>query len=138
MPIWERYDETVALSTVGAHQNTKLFTNLEDTDHFQNADVTIVDGIVTIITDTDDLCMVRLIIADELVTDAEINEDTPATSDRMHYYTWYCGRGPLIFRLRSKRTIATSESIWLNVSKALGANVTNIHVGLMLLFQLKH
>ncbi len=138
MPIWERYHGLVTLSTAGSHVDTEIFKNEEDTDNFQSADVIIVDGILTVITDTDDLIGVRLIVAPEVMDAADLTQDSPAPHDRMVYYSWFAARGPLVFRLRSKKTIPAENKLWMQIWKASGSSSTNTRYGLHLFMHLKH
>ncbi len=138
MAIWERYSFAGTLSTEQSFANTELFHNEEDTDNFQNADVVIVDGIVTVITDSDDLCGVRLLIAHELLLTASLVYGNPGPSDVMNYYQWFVGRGPLVFRLRAKRTIPPQFKLWAQIFKEKGTTSTAIRGGLLAYMQLKH
>lgn len=138
MPIWERYAKANTLGAQGVHANDELFLNKEDTDYFQNADVVVVDGIITVVTDTDDLVGVRLLVVNENFLDAELTEDDPTPGSPLVYYTWFAARGPLVFRLRSKKTIPVDHKLWLQTWKALGSTATIIRVGLLLLYQVKH
>ncbi len=91
---------------------------------------TVVDGYVTIITDTDDLCQVRLYAP--VPNFAAAGDFTFATPLRKEYICWYwlnCGRGPMVFRIRSKRTMGLSEEIWGGIVKLRGGNSTEVHVG---------
>ncbi len=136
--IWERYDIGHSMAGEGVHTTTELFYNKEDTDNFQNADVVVVDGIATIITDTDDLCGVRLVVAHDSIVAADIDENTPGPQTGMVYYTWYAARGPLVFRLRSKKTIPPFHKLWANTWKARGTTSTQLRAGFLLALQLKH
>ncbi len=138
MAVWERYDLDPVLSTQGSHSNTEVFHNEETSDNFQSADVAIVDGIITVITDTDDLVGVRLLIADEIIATGSLTEDDPEPHNNMVYYSWFAARGPLVFRLRSKRLIRPEQKLWCQVWKARGTASTTIRVGLHLLFVVKH
>ncbi len=138
MPIWERYDRGNTLVAAGFHVNDSVLLNEEDTDNFQNADIVIVDGIVTVVTDTDDLVGVRLMVIHNSLASADINEDAPKPHEPQVYYSWYCARGPLVFRLRSKKTIPPGHRLWLQTWKAQGGNSTVCRVGLHLFMQLKH
>ncbi len=138
MPIWERYDGEGGVTAVGNHINTEVFHNEEDTDNFQNADVIIVDGILTVITDTDDLVGIRTLVCPELLTTVDLTEDNPGPHDRMVYYSWFAGRGPLVFRLRSKKTIPPEHKLWMQVWKARGTTLTDVKWGLHVFLHLKH
>ncbi len=135
MPVWEQYDQTYSF-TVPATQSTQLFHNQEDTDNFQSADVVGVDGIVTVITNSDDLCRVRLVITPESMGSTNV-ELTPFHSPAQ-WYSWYVARGPLVFRLRSKKTVPPEHKLHMIVSKQQGSTSTVVNVGLMVLWVLKH
>ncbi len=138
MAIWERYDQSTILASVGTHTNTEVLHNEEDTDNFQNADLVLVDGIVTIVTNDDNLVGVRFIIAHEALVDADLDENVPSPDSRMVWYSFFAARGPLIFRLKSKKTLFPQHKLWLQVWKAQGTNTTTIRTGEMVLMQLKH
>ncbi len=138
MPIWERYSGGVQFITQGSHYNEQVFHNQEDTDNFQSADVIIVDGILTVNTDSDDLMGIRLLVVPELLVDGDLTEDAPAPHDRMVYYSWYAARGPLVFRLRSKKTIPPENKLWVQTWKAGGSATTQIRWGLHAFMHLKH
>jgi len=133
--VWEQYDIEKTFTTP-ATQQSELFQNEEDTDNFQSADIVGVDGIITIITDTDDLCRVRLLIA------PESNDGSDVAAIPFHspgqWYSWFCARGPLVFRLRSKKTIPPEHKLWMQTAKVRGSSTTVIRVGAMFLWVLKH
>lgn len=139
MAIWERFSTENTLSTAATHTNNLLLHNQEDTDNFQNADIVLVDGILTVITDTDDLCGVRLILMHELIEDdANLDEGNPQPDSRQVWYTFFCARGPLVFRLRSKKTLWPQHKLYLQAWKEKGGTSTTIRCGILLLEQLKH
>ncbi len=138
MPIWERYGRDFSVTAINDQSTSVVFHNQEDTDNFQNADVVIVDGIVTVLTNTDDLCGVRLLVAPEILTTADLAFPAPDPHDRMVYYSWFCGRGPLVFRLRSKRTIPPENRLMVQGWKEEGTALTSIKIGIHLLFVVKH
>ncbi len=138
MPVWERYDGGVVLTAVGDHNNRELFHNLQADENFEASDVVIVDGIFTAIADTDDLLGVRLLVVPEEIATGTLNEDTPQPHNDMVYYQWFVGRGPMVFRLRSKRAVPPEHKLWLQTWKAQGANATNLRWGIRMLFVVKH
>ncbi len=138
MPIWERYDGTTSIAAIGEHSNRELFHNVQADENFEASDVVVVDGIVTFITDTDDLVGARLLVVPEEILTATLNEDVPQPHNDMVYYQWWISRGPMVFRLRSKRTVPPEHKLWMQLWKARGANATNAHFGIRLLFQVKH
>lgn len=136
MAIWERYDGTFSLTAVGDDSSTIVLQNQEDTDNFQNADLVVVDAILTLITDTDDLVGFRTLIRD--IGGPSVSEDDPIPSHPDVWYEWFTARGPVIHRIRSKRTIPPFRQLQVQAWKARGANATNVHWGLRVLVQLKH
>ncbi len=135
--IWERYSKTANHVSEGTSTSFELFHNEVDDHYFQNAPITIVDGIVTVITNTDNLVIVRLAIHHEFVVAADLGVLSPDPGDRTIYYEWFAARGPLVFRLRSKRTMQPQQKLWLTLGKPSGGGTdgTDIRVGLMLLLQ---
>ncbi len=138
MAIWERYQAGHLLSTAGTHQNSELLQNQQADENFESGDIVFVDGIITVLTDTDDLCGVRLLILDEEVTSGGFDENDPEPHQPQVWYTWFVGRGPLVFRLRSKKTLPPEHKLWLQSWKALGSASTNIRSGILLYEQFKH
>ncbi len=138
MPVWERYDGTVSLGAVGTHANAEIFANAQADENFEASDVVGVDGILTLITDTDDLCGLRLIVAPEEMVTGDITEDIPQPHSRMIWYSWFAARGPMVFRLRSKKTVPPEHKLWVNMWKARGTATTNLNWGLHVLWVVKH
>lgn len=138
MPIWERYSAAPPLTAVNAHAENEVFVNDEDTDNFQNADVVAVDGIFTVHTDTDDLVGVRLLVVPVPLTDAVITQNDPRPDDQMVWYSFFAARGPMVFRLRSKKTVPPNYRLVVQSWKERGGNLTIINWGLMVLWVLKH
>lgn len=138
MPVWERYDGANTVSAAGDHANNEVFHNFQADENFEASDVVIVDGIVTFITNTDDLCAARLLIVPEEILTATLTEDVPQPHNDMVYYSWYVARGPMVFRLRSKRTIPPEHKLWIQLWKANGSTSTSIRWGMHLLFVVKH
>ncbi len=141
MAVWERYDDETTLAAVGSHTNREVFHNFQGDENFESSDVVIVDGIMTFITDTDDLCGARLLVVPEEILTAALTEDIPQPHNDMVYYSWFVARGPMVFRLRSKRTIPPEHKLWMQVWKATtggGTTSTTVRWGAHLLFVVKH
>ncbi len=138
MALWERYQGEQSVAAVGVHANTELFHNQEDTDNFQNADIVAVDGILTVLTPDDDLIGIRLLVAHELLTSGDLTEDAPAPDSPQVWYNFFAGRGPLIFRLRSKKTVPPQHKLWVQSWKAAGSATTPVRFGIQIFWQLKH
>ncbi len=138
MPVWERYDNQATMAAAGAHVNVEVFHNFQADENFEASDVVIVDGIVTFITDTDDLCGARLLVVPEEIAEATLTEDVPQPHNDMVYYSWYVSRGPMVFRLRSKRTVPPEHKLWMQTWKARGSSSTVLLWGVHLLFVVKH
>ncbi len=138
MPVWERYHNAQTVAAAGDHNNQEIFANAQGDENFEASDVVAVDGILTVITDTDDLCGVRLIVAPEEMVTADINEDVPQPHNRMVWYSFYAARGPMVFRLRSKKTVHPEHKLWITVWKASGTTSTTLRWGLHVLWVVKH
>ncbi len=138
MPVWERYDGTVTQGAAGSHANTEIFANAQADENFEAADVVAVDGILSVITDTDDLMGIRLIVAPEEMVSADMNEDVPQPHSRLVWYSWFAARGPMVFRLRSKKTVPAEHKLWVTVWKAQGGTSTILNWGLHVLWVVKH
>jgi len=140
MPVWERYDGEQSHATEGAHVNQEVFHNEQAAggENFEAADVVAVDGILTVITDTDDLMGLRLLIAPEEMVSGDMDENNPQPHSRIVWYSWYAARGPMVFRLRSKRTVPPEYKMWLQTWKARGTTATQIRWGLHILWVVKH
>ncbi len=138
MPVWERYSTNQTLAALGSHVNVEIFHNTEDTDNFQEADVVGVDGIVTVITNTTDLIGVRLLVLNELITSGMFGENDPAPHEAAVWYSWFAANGPLVFRMRSKKTIPSKHKLWLELWKEQGTASTVVNVGLQVLWVMKH
>ncbi len=138
MAFKDRYDGAESMTAIGDHTNTILISNNSSAEPWDDQSLTIVDGQLTVLTDTDDLCGVRFIVAPELVVTADINENTPDPEDPMVWYSYFCGRGPLVFRLLSKKTIHPEEVLWIQFWKARGGNLTSAKWGLNLMIQPHH
>ncbi len=138
MPVWERYHGGQSLAAEGSHVNVELFHNLQADENFESSDVVIVDGILTTITDTDALCGVRLLVVPEEIVTGTLTEDVPQPHNQMVYYSWFVARGPMVFRLRSKRTVPPEHKLWIQLWKASGSAATILNYGIHLLFVVKH
>ncbi len=129
---WERFSHSETLTTAGSHGNFEIFSNQPDPaaggDALLQREVVIVDGIVTVQCDTDMMSGVRLVVAHELIVDGDLSDTVPTEEDDMIYYSWFVSRGPMVFRLRSKKTIHPNEKLWLTIWKELGATSTIIRV----------
>ncbi len=128
MGFWIRGSFLFNVSTPGSSDNKELFYN-QSTAIGGGSPLVIVDGILTFLTDTDDLCGARLVTADEMIIDSDLTENTPEEDSDMVFYHWYVGRGPLIFRTRTKRRLSNDEKLWMTLWKELGSTNTNIQCG---------
>ena len=97
-----------------------------------------VDGIVTVTCDTVNLMGVRLLVLPETMVSGDFDENTIAPHDQAVWYSWFAAAGPLVFRLRSKKTIPSNYKLWLQIWKEGGGTATVCRVGLMLLWVVKH
>ncbi len=115
--------------------NVEVLDNQASAEPWDDHDFTVVDGQLTVITNTDDVCGIRLIVAQETIVTGDLTATSPVASDDMVWYNWYCARGPLVFRMVSKRTIHPEFSLWVQMYKANGTTATAIRFGLNLMIQ---
>ncbi len=137
MAIWQRFSGTATLGTPGAHSNFEVLINGQESDAFESKDLVIVDGIVVVHCNTDELMGMRFIIAEETIVTGDLNELAPLPHSDMVYYSWFFSRGPLVFRLRSKRTIPNEYTLWAQLWKEQGGTSTVTHWGAHLYIQQK-
>ncbi len=136
MAFKDRFDGGGTLAASGDHLNTEVIHNDAPVDVWEAHSLTIVDLSLTVITDTDDVCGVRLLCpVSELLLSGDLTENNPKPEDPMVWYSWYAARGPLVFRVRTKRTIGPEFSLWVQTWKAQGATSTIIRWGMNYLIQ---
>ncbi len=91
---------------------------------------TIVDGYITVITDTDNLCQIRLFGPLPGFTSAgDLAFATPTIAEASRWYSFDCARGPMVWRIRSKRTFEHLEELWIGGVKLRGGDATALIVG---------
>ncbi len=124
--LWEEYSQTGTVTTVGTVSTQEIFHNEVDDHIFASAPITIVDGIVTYITDTIDMVSIRLGIFHELMTSTDVG-NVPA-HDTSWWYRFMAAEGPLVLRLRSKRTIPPEWKLWVHMTKLRGTASSIVNV----------
>ncbi len=138
MAVWERYHGLHTLTAEGQSVQEQVFNNLQADENFEASDVVAVDGIMTLISDTDDLCGFRILVVSQQITVGNLTEDEPQPHSQEVYYSWFCGRGPMVFRLRSKRTVPPEHQMVVQGWKASGTTATALRWGLHVLWVVKH
>ncbi len=133
--LWEQYPFTSVLSTENSKSATELFHNEVDDHIFASAPITIVDAICTLNTDTDNLVSVWFIVANEQLISTEIQ--AIERHERPVWYVFYAVRGPLVFRMKSKKTIYPEEKLWVKVQKDGGNTSSELRGGIQL-FMVRH
>ncbi len=92
-------------------------------------DRTVVDGFVTIVCTTTVLHTVRLFApAPGFAVAGDFTFGVPSRREFISWYSFGCASGPLVYRLRSKRTIAFNEEIWAQVQQERGGASTVVRV----------
>jgi len=130
MPEWVRHKFSAALSTEGSHSNSEIVQLHNQTDNlFEDSDLFIVDGLVGIISDIDDLVAVRLVVPPETVTDAQLSDVNPEENSPMIKYSWWAGRGFVLYRIASTIRIPPQFKAWLTLWKESGSTSSIIRVG---------
>ncbi len=125
--LWEEYATTSTLSTGGTDDAQELFHNEVDDHVFASAPITIVDGIATVVCSTTNLVRVKLVVAHESFVAADI--DALGRHEPQNWYAWMCAAGPLVWRLRSKRTILPEHKLWVHLKKVAEGDSTVINCG---------
>ncbi len=124
--------ETSITATQTAAGAVELWQN--DEEPFHNR--TIVDGFVTILTDTDDLVSIRLYgPVPNFAVAGDFSFSLPQRHAPENWYWFHAGRGPLVFRTRSKRTFGAQQELWAMPVKLRGTALTVINVGWQFLLQ---
>ncbi len=139
MAEWIRGAVHDALTSAGSHVNTEETQLHNQTDNiFETSDLVIVDGFLTLFTDTDDLCGFRFVRQREDLLTADISETVPPENSSDIWYSMYTVRGPLVYRLPSKFTIYPEYKLWVTTWKEDGTTATVLHGGYRLLVQKKN
>ncbi len=134
--LWTPFVSSASLMTTGSQTANEIFHNEVADDPFQSAPVTMVDSICTIITDSDDLWSVGFAVANEDLNSGQIQ--AMERWERGIWYEFYAARGPLVFRMKSKKTIFPEEKLWVYFEKETGSAVQLCHVGLQTLMVYHH
>lgn len=129
--LWEESSKSTSLTSIGTKDSDELFHNEVDDHVFASAPITIVDGIITLIADTTNLFRVKLVVCHESFVASDVQ--ALGSHEWQNWYRFNIGSGPLVFRLRSKRTILPEHKLWWTVEKMQGADTTNCHMGLQML-----
>ncbi len=125
---WLRQAHNHVVTSNSVANNVELITpTFYDDNH-----LTIVDGIFLMGSDSDDLWVVRLVHTPELIGTADLTASQPDGDDRMNYYYWHVNRGPILMRLRSKKTLFEEESLWLQSWKISGTSQQELNVGIQI------
>ncbi len=126
MSEWIQGSQTHSVAAVGGVDTAvMIFQNQAD----PGLDRTVVDGYVTIITDTDDLCQVRLYgPVPNFANSSDFTFNIPDRREQIFWYNFNCARGPMVFRVRSKRTLSPEQEIWMMGAKLQGTSTTNVRV----------
>lgn len=133
--LWEQYPFTGVLSTEGTTVQVELFHNEVDDHIFASAPITIVDGICTINTDNDNLFSVWFIVVNEEMASADVA--AISRHERAVWYVFYAVRGPLVFRMKSKKTIFPEEKLWVRIQKDGGNTSSELRGGIQM-FMVRH
>ncbi len=135
MAFKQTYSGSFSLTAQGTHVNQEIISNQSSAEPWDDHDLTIVDGQLTVIGDTDDLVGIRFILAHEDVVDGDLDDTDPSAEDPQVWYSFWSARGPLVFRLISKKTIHPEQKMWIQVWKGQGSTATITSWGLNLMIQ---
>ncbi len=133
--LWEAFSFESTLTAKGTGAAVELFHNEVDDHLFASAPITIVDGICTLITNTDDLFLVRFVVASEQLNSGQIQ--ALQRHQRQIWYGFYASRGPLVFRMPSKKTLWPEDKLWVDFFKAEGSSASIVRGGIQI-FEVRH
>ncbi len=121
MANWIRFSASSDITTVGAHESSEI-TSLHNqlTNPWEDSDLVIVDGIVTINVDTENIMGVRFVRGPEGQVASDYTDTAPEENDPNLWYSYFVGKGASIFRLRSKFTIFPQYEFWVTRWKEQG------------------
>ncbi len=139
MAEWIRINTDRSITTVGAHDTTEIsILHNQLTNLWEDSDLVIVDGIVTINVDTHNIMGCRIVRANETLQASDFSDTVPEENSPDIWYSWFAPFGGSIFRCPSKFSIFPQYQVWLTVWKDSGPTAaTNILVGGRLLVQKK-
>ncbi len=126
MASWEEGGFQMVVSTASsAATAVELWQNNDEPFHNR----TIVDGFLAVVTDQDEMCVVKLIgpVPDFAIA-ADFGFRVPERSEPISWYSFPAARGPLIYRIRSKRTVGPKEEIWAITEKIVASASTIVNV----------
>ncbi len=130
MANWVRTSTGASVSGAGAHSNSEWTALHNQVDNlFEAQDLFIVDGFIHVQTDTDDLCGVRLMVLPEEMVTGDFTETVPEENSPLIKYSWWCSRGPLPYRIRSKILVPPQHKVWFTIWKEVGSTLTQVNVG---------
>ncbi len=87
-----------------------------------NHDRTIVDGFVTIMVNTDALHDVTLYApAPNFAVAADFTFADPSRNEPIVWYRFGCAAGPLVYRIKSQRTLGAKEEVWAMTRQLRGS-----------------
>ncbi len=133
--LWEEYSASAALSTEGTTAAEELFHNEVDDHLFASAPITIVDAIATLFVIGTDLWQVSFAVVNEDMSSAQVQ--LLQRHERPMWYSFYAIGGPLVFRMKSKKTIYPEEKLWVRWRKAEGSASETARMGIQL-FMVRH
>ncbi len=138
MAEWIRGRHSVTQTSAGTHEAAEEAQLHNQTDNiFEDSDLVIVDGFLTLHSDTDDLMGFKFVRGREDLISTDYDEDTPPENSPDLWYSMFTARGPQVYRLRSKFTIYPQYKLWTIAWKEAGSASTNLHAGYRLLVQKK-
>ena len=134
MALWIRGSTTATLGALGVYdsQEETQFHN-QTGNPFTDLDIVIVDGFLTLITNTDALCGFRFVRGPEAQVAGDYNEGLPEEGAPDIWYSMFHARGPVMYCLRSKFTIYPQYKLWTTAWKEQEATSTLLSAGWRLL-----
>ncbi len=139
MAEWFRISRDDSITNVGDHVTSEINSlHNQMVNLWEDSDLVIVDGIVTINVDTDNIMGVRFLVASEDHVIGDFTDTFPQENSSQIYYSFFTGKGSHIFRFRSDKTIPPQYTFFVTTWKESGpAAVSRVLMAARLYIQKK-
>ncbi len=126
MAEWFRFSSNASITNVGDSSVSEV-TGLHNqlVNLWEDSDLVIVDGIVTLNVDTDTIMGCRFVRRPEFAVIGDLSETSPEENDPDIWYSFFVGKGASIFRLRSKFTIYPQYEFFTTLWKEQGPSAAS-------------
>ncbi len=128
-PRWSRKFTTGNFSAV----NTAAVTSLMSIDE-ESGGATLERLIVAGNSDADDPYVARIFVAPEITVQSDMDFNTPEDDSPLIWGVFYIARGPVVYDIRSKRSLNAGGDVWLIVHKLDHSVASDCHVYSQILY----